>query len=334
MTAKSPTSGSPKAGEPVLSAPLARSGGVEGLDLTSPKQLASLLARYEIRPSKHRGQNFLIDRNILDRILEAAETASRDSVLEIGAGVGTLTQAMARQARKVLAVEIDRRFLPVLQETVGSFPSVELIMKDFLTLDLVSVLGSHPSPKWKVVGNLPYYITTPILERLIEDRRLFRLAVVMMQKEVGERIVAAPGSKDYGSLSVFIQCFCQVEILRRVSKSCFFPPPQVDSVLVRLTMRRKPAVAIAERPIFSRVVRAAFGQRRKILANALSGDANLGISKQEAAACLDQAGIAGSRRACPARLGVAGERSRRAEELSLAEFAALAKAIEQTMGNR
>ena len=275
------------------------------LRLSVRKDLLALLSRHGVQPRKRLGQNFLTDGRVLERIVRTAELSPSDQVLEIGAGAGTVTRELARVSPRVLAVEIDGRLRPVLDETLGDLPNVQVVIADVLALDLPALLSDG---QWKVVANLPYYVTTPILTRLIELIEHFPLIVVMVQREVADRLTASPGGKDYGSLSVFTQWHCEVAPILHLSPHCFFPEPEVASTLVTLCRRQSPPVSVQDQAHLFRVVRAAFGQRRKTLLNALVGSPDLGVSKEQALAALRAAGI---------------DPGRRGESLSLTEFAAL-----------
>ncbi|HHT65362.1 MAG: 16S rRNA (adenine(1518)-N(6)/adenine(1519)-N(6))-dimethyltransferase RsmA [Caldicoprobacterales bacterium] len=239
--------------------------------LTSPKLLKELLARHGFQFSRSLGQNFLIDENILQKIIKGAAIFPEDRVLEIGPGVGTLTTALAKKAERVVAVEIDRSLLPILQETLEGFSNVEVIHGDILKLNLDDLIedrfGRQP---FKVVANLPYYITTPIIMRFLEEEHPYASITVMVQKEVAERLAAQPGSKEYGALSVAVQFYTRPQILCKVPASVFLPPPRVDSMVVTLEKRSKPAVDVASRSCFFQVVKAVFAQRRKTLLNTLT----------------------------------------------------------------
>jgi 16S rRNA (adenine1518-N6/adenine1519-N6)-dimethyltransferase len=239
--------------------------------LTSPKLLKELLARHGFQFSRSLGQNFLIDENILQKIIKGAAIFPEDRVLEIGPGVGTLTTALAIKAERVVAVEIDRSLLPILQETLEGFSNVEVIHGDILKLNLDDLIedrfGRQP---FKVVANLPYYITTPIIMRFLEEEHPYASITVMVQKEVAERLAAQPGSKEYGALSVAVQFYTRPQILCKVPASVFLPPPRVDSMVVTLEKRSKPAVDVASRSCFFQVVKAVFAQRRKTLLNTLT----------------------------------------------------------------
>jgi 16S rRNA (adenine1518-N6/adenine1519-N6)-dimethyltransferase len=278
------------------------------VNLTAPSEVAALLRRHGLRPRKRWGQNFLIDRNTLDNVLRAAELAPEDAVLEIGPGLGTLTRELAGRCRRVVAIEIDPLLVGILRsETLADAANVELVHGDALELDLAALLDDGG---WKVVANIPYYITTPLIERLISVKERLERIVLMVQREVAARLTAAPGSDDYSSLSVFVQYHTEPELTARVSRGAFLPPPDVDSAIVRLRVRREPPVAVQDEPLMFQVVRAAFQQRRKTLLNALT--LLPAVSKEAAGDALERAGI---------------DPSRRGETLSLPEFARLADTL-------
>ncbi len=280
------------------------------MNITSAPRVKELLACHGIRPKKRLGQNFLIDRNVLDRLLDAADLAPDSSVLEVGPGLGVVTAEAAKRVGRVVCVEIDRDLKPGLEETLSGCENAEVMIDDFLKLDLADVLGSDPG-RWTVIANLPYYITTPILAKLIDAKRHFSAILLMVQREVAQRLRAVAGSDEYGAISVFVQYHCEIESVMRVSRNVFFPIPDVDSELVKLTVRDVPAVSVADEALFFSIVRAAFGKRRKTLLNALSSSADLKWDRQRAHDVLDSAGI---------------DPGRRGETLSLDEFAALANA--------
>lgn len=283
------------------------------LDLTSPSQLKELLRRYNLYPKKRFGQNFLVDRNVLNKILDAADIRENDQVLEIGPGVGTLTLALAERGARVVAVEVDRDLVAVLSEVLADYPNVAVINTDFLTIDLPRFLQEHfEGNSVKVVGNLPYYITTPIIAKLFEAKQGIETIVIMAQKEVAERLSASPGTRDYGSMSVFVKYYSQPEIVAHVSKNVFVPPPEVSSAVVRLTPRPGPPVDVPSESLFFDVVHCAFGKRRKILLNSLSDCPALDLPKEQVSKILHKADI---------------DPSRRAETLSLEEFARIARLI-------
>jgi 16S rRNA (adenine1518-N6/adenine1519-N6)-dimethyltransferase len=273
--------------------------------------------RHNISCHKSLGQNFLVDLNIIKKILDSAELARDDLVLEIGPGLGALTVQAAQNAGKVLAVEVDRGLLPVLAETLEGSGDVEVIEGDALKTDFdllaeerTGGLFGRNGKKYKLMANLPYYITSPLLMHLLTNRFNFSTAIVMVQLEVAERLAAGPGTKQYGALSVAVQYYTESKILFKVPRSVFFPAPEVDSAVVRLSNRVQPAVFARDEETFFKVVRAAFAQRRKTLLNSLDGS-GLGPDKVTWLKLLERCGI---------------DASRRGETLSLDEYAALTKA--------
>lgn len=283
------------------------------IDLTSPAQLSELLRRHTFHTKKRFGQNFLIDRNVLDKIVGALEIKEGDAVLEIGPGAGTLTQALAKTGAKVVAVEVDRDLIEILKEVLADYPNVEVVHADFLHIDLPSFLTEHfGDVRVKAVGNLPYYITSPIISVLLSAKPRIERIVTMVQKEVAERFGAKPGTKAYGSMSVFIQYNAKAEIIAHISKNVFFPPPEVSSAVIRLMPLAHPPVEVANEELFFDVVHCAFGKRRKTLANSLADCQALGLSKERVREVLQAADI---------------EPSRRAETLSIEEFARIAAAV-------
>lgn len=226
------------------------------------------LQAYGLAPRKGLGQHFLTDRNILNKILRTAGVEKEDVVLEIGPGLGEMTLALARQSKKVICVEIDRKLLEILREKVKDNPNVELLQGDILDLDLKE-LGSRERTPIKVVANLPYQISTPLLFRFIEARDLFSTLTLMFQREVAERMIAPPGKKEYGSLSIFFQLYSNLSIRFFIRPSAFFPPPKVESAVVQIVWREKPLVEVRDPEWFQQVVRGCFGYRRKTLLNAL-----------------------------------------------------------------
>lgn len=280
------------------------------LDLTSPVQLKELFRRYNFRPKKRFGQNFLADRNVVNKILDALDLHEGDPVLEIGPGAGTLTQALAERGTKVVAVEVDRDLIHILSDVLANYPNVSVVNADILGLNLPQFLSDHfGQGKVKVVGNLPYYITSPIIAQIFQAKAQVGRIVLMAQKEVAERLKASPGTKDYGSMSVFVQYYSQPEIIAHVSKNVFLPPPDVSSAIVRLNLHLEPPVEVPSDEGFFDVVHCAFGQRRKTLLNSLSDCPALGLTKEQVSQVLHDAGI---------------DPSRRAETLSLDEFARIA----------
>ena len=279
------------------------------IQLTSPAVLRQLLDEYGLAPHKQLGQNFLCDSNAIARIADASGVTERDAVLEIGPGLGTLTQQLAMRARKVVAVEIDSGLIPVLHRTLGEFDNVEIVHGDFLKCDLTALHNKLGGGEFRVAANLPYYITTPIIMGLLESGLPVSTMSFLIQKEVAQRMAAQPSSKSYGSLSIAVQYYTDVELVLHVSPGCFVPAPAVESVVIRLT-RRPPKVAVRDEKLFFRLTRCAFAMRRKTLANNMA--AGLGLTRSQAEDCLEKAGL---------------RRDIRGEALTIEQFAALADAI-------
>lgn len=270
--------------------------------IASPQVTNHILHRFKLRADKKLGQNFLIDENIVRNIVAAAELSDKDTVLEVGPGIGTLTQGLAESGASVVAVELDKRLLPVLDTTLEGYDNVRIVNGDILQVDIMQTVGVD---EFKVCANLPYYITTPIIFALLEKRLPMERLVAMVQKEVAERMAAKPGGKDYGALSVAIKYYTEPEIAFIVPPSSFIPAPSVDSAVIVCKRREKPPVEVCDEALFFRVVKAAFSLRRKMLNNSLK---NMGIKGEQVAKWLELAGVDGKRRA---------------ETLSLEEFAAL-----------
>ncbi|HIQ99630.1 MAG TPA: 16S rRNA (adenine(1518)-N(6)/adenine(1519)-N(6))-dimethyltransferase RsmA [Candidatus Scybalocola faecavium] len=260
--------------------------------LSNPKKTIEIIQKYNFNFQKKFGQNFLIDSHVLNKIIAGAGVSGDDMVLEIGPGIGTLTQYLAEAARKVVAVEIDRSLLPVLNETLGSYDNVTVINEDILKLDLGALADEYNDGKpIKVVANLPYYITTPIIMGLFESHVPVDNVTVMVQKEVAKRMEAGPGSKDYGALSVAVQYYAKPYIVANVPRNCFMPRPNVDSAVIRLTCHEKPPVETPDEHLMFRIVRAAFNQRRKTLVNALNNSPELSVDKEQIQAALAAMGL-------------------------------------------
>ena len=289
-------------------------------DLSSPKQASELLREHGLRPQKRLGQNFLCDRNTLNRIVAAAELSPDDPALEIGGGLGALTLSLAEIASKVTTVEIDRHFEPILREVTAPYPNVHLIFSDFMLLDIPALFdeafGDKPGV---VVANIPYYITTPILEKLLTHKARLKRIVLLVQHEVAQRMAAPPGSDECGSMSLFAQYHAKVELVGVVPRAVFLPPPDVSSAIVSFTPVVPGTVAVQNEERLFRVIRAAFGQRRKTLLNALlRAPASFGFGfttddRPAVEALLARAEINGLRRG---------------ETLSLPEFARIADAFD------
>lgn len=270
--------------------------------------VARLLKEHGLRPRQRFGQNFLIDAHVLEKIVSAADLRPSDVVLEVGPGLGALTAALAARAGLVVAVELDRDLLRVLEATVGGLPNLRLVGGDILALPLEDLLPPD-APSYKVVANLPYYITSPVLLKFLTASRPWERLVFMVQREVAERLAAVPGTKAYGSLTVVLRFSAEAAVFARVPRAAFLPAPEVDSAVVVLTPRPAPLPPGRERNTFFAVVRAAFGQRRKKLTNALTGG---GFPATTVAAALAETGLDGGRRG---------------ETLGLDEFVALARSL-------
>lgn len=251
-----------------------------------------ILQKYNFSFRKKFGQNFLIDGNILEKIVDAAQIDESDCVLEIGPGIGTMTQYLAERAKSVAAVEIDADLMPILRDTLSSYDNVKIINADILKVDINRIVEEQNAGNpIKIVANLPYYITTPIIMSLLEKHVKLQSITIMVQKEVADRMQAGPGTKDYGALSLAVQYYTRPEIVVKVPASCFMPKPNVDSTVIKLTKYDKPPVkAVDEEHLFA-VIRASFNQRRKTLVNGLANAGGLGISKETAAKALEQMGI-------------------------------------------
>ena len=258
--------------------------------IASPEVVHYICKRFDIKMSKKLGQNFLIKRGIVDEIVHAAELTPGEPVLEVGPGIGTLTQGLAQSGADVTAIELDRRLLEVLDTTLASYDNVRIIHGDVLKLDVPSIMNHKP---FKVVANLPYYITTPIIMSLLESKLPIERLVVMVQKEVALRMVAKPGTKDYGALSVAVQYYTEPDIVLDVPPKSFLPAPAVTSSVIRCVLRDKPPVDVIDEKLFFRVVKAGFAQRRKTFANTMK---TTGLSKDRIEELLAKANIDGQRR--------------------------------------
>ncbi len=258
--------------------------------IASPEVVHYICKRFDIKMSKKLGQNFLIKRGIVDEIVHAAELTPGEPVLEVGPGIGTLTQGLAQSGADVTAIELDRRLLEVLDTTLASYDNVRIIHGDVLKLDVPSIMNHKP---FKVVANLPYYITTPIIMSLLESKLPIERLVVMVQKEVALRMVAKPGTKDYGALSVAVQYYTKPDIVLDVPPKSFLPAPAVTSSVIRCVLRDKPPVDVIDEKLFFRVVKAGFAQRRKTFSNTMK---TTGLSKDRIEELLAKANIDGQRR--------------------------------------
>ncbi|WP_314726265.1 16S rRNA (adenine(1518)-N(6)/adenine(1519)-N(6))-dimethyltransferase RsmA [uncultured Veillonella sp.] len=258
--------------------------------IASPEVVHYICKRFDIKMSKKLGQNFLIKRGIVDEIVHAAELTPGEPVLEVGPGIGTLTQGLAQSGADVTAIELDRRLLEVLDTTLASYDNVRIVHGDVLKLDVPTIMNHKP---FKVVANLPYYITTPIIMSLLESKLPIERLVVMVQKEVALRMVAQPGTKDYGALSVAVQYYTEPDIVLDVPPKAFLPAPAVTSSVIRCVLRDKPPVDVIDEKLFFRVVKAGFAQRRKTFANTMK---TTGLSKDRIEELLAKANIDGQRR--------------------------------------
>ena len=258
--------------------------------IASPEVVHYICKRFDIKMSKKLGQNFLIKRGIVDEIVKAADLQEGEPVLEIGPGIGTLTQGLAQSGANVTAIELDTRLLEVLDTTLAQYSNVTIVHGDVLKLDVPSIMNNEP---FKVVANLPYYITTPIIMSLLESRLPIERLVVMVQKEVALRMVAKPGTKDYGALSVAVQYYTEPDIVVDVLPKSFLPAPAVTSSVIRCVLRDKPPVDVVDEKLFFRVVKAGFAQRRKTFANTMK---TTGLSKDRIEELLAKANIDGQRR--------------------------------------
>ena len=281
--------------------------------LGNPQNTIAVLQKYNFVFQKKFGQNFLIDTHVLDKIIRAAEIGKDDCVLEIGPGIGTMTQYLACAAKKVIAVEIDRALIPILEDTLDGYDNVKIINEDVLKVDIGKLAekenGGNPL---KVVANLPYYITTPIIMGLFENHVPLKSITVMVQKEVADRMQTGPGSKDYGALSLAVQYYAKPYIVANVPPNCFMPRPKVGSAVIRLERYEEPPVSVENERLMFRIIRASFNQRRKTLANGLKNSAELDFTKEEIEESID-------------RLGKGA--SVRGEALTLEEFAILSNIL-------
>ena len=285
--------------------------------LGNPQNTIAVLQKYHFNFQKKFGQNFLIDTHVLDKIIRAAEITKDDFVLEIGPGIGTMTQYLAQAAREVVAVEIDKALIPILQDTLSGFPNAEVIHDDILKVDIAGLAkernGGRPI---KVVANLPYYITTPIIMSLFESRVPLASVTVMVQKEVAERMQAGPGSKDYGALSLAVQYYAEPYIAANVPPNCFMPRPNVGSAVIRLTRHEVSPVQVDNEKLMFQIIRASFNQRRKTLVNGLNNSPEITLTKEQITEAVESLGKGA---------GVRGE------ALTLEEFAGLANKINKML---
>lgn len=283
--------------------------------LGNPKRTIEVLQKYEFVFQKKFGQNFLIDTHVLDKIINAAEITKEDFVLEIGPGIGTMTQYLACAAREVYAVEIDKALIPILEDTLQDYDNVTVLNEDILKVDIRKLAEEHNQGKpIKVVANLPYYITTPIIMGLFEEHVPIESITVMVQKEVADRMQVGPGTKDYGALSLAVQYYAEPYIVANVPPNCFMPRPKVGSAVIRLTRHKEAPVKTVDEKLMFRLIRASFNQRRKTLVNSLKNSPELSFSKEEIQAAIAACGFS----ECV-----------RGEALTLADFAALTNELKK-----
>lgn len=281
--------------------------------LGNPGNTIAVLKKYRFNFQKKYGQNFLINMGILEEIIEAAQITADDFVLEIGPGIGTMTQYLCESARKVATVEIDTSLIPILKDTLSAYDNVDVINEDILKINLAEFVREKNGGKpVKVVANLPYYITTPIIMQLFESHAPIDSITIMVQKEVAERMQQGPGNKEYGALSLAVQYYALPEIIADVSPDCFIPQPKVGSSVIRLTRHEKPPVDVRSEKLLFQVIRASFNQRRKTLANGLNNYGAFSIGKEALQSCIEELGV-------PANV--------RGEALSLEQFARLSNLI-------
>lgn len=283
--------------------------------LSNPQVTIQTIKKYEFAFQKKFGQNFLIDDHVITKIINAAEITKDDLVLEIGPGIGTMTQYLTESARKVIAVEIDKNLIPILGETLAEYDNVTVINEDILKLDINRLVEEENAGKpIKVVANLPYYITTPIIMGLFESHVPLQSITVMVQKEVADRMQVGPGSKDYGALSLAVQYYAKPYIAANVPPNCFIPRPGVGSAVIRLTRYEEPPVTVKDESLMFKLIRASFNQRRKTLQNGIANSPELPYSKAQVEKALEKMGLAANVRG---------------ESLTLAEFAKLSDIISE-----
>lgn len=285
--------------------------------LGNPQNTIEVLQKYNFSFQKKFGQNFLIDTHVLDKIIDSAEITKDDFVLEIGPGIGTMTQYLAYSAREVVAVEIDKALIPILEDTLKDYDNVTIINNDVLKIDIAALAREHNNGKpIKVVANLPYYITTPIIMGLFESNVPLESITVMVQKEVADRMQVGPGTKDYGALSLAVQYYATPYIVANVPPNCFMPRPKVGSAVIRLNRHQTPPVAVEDEKLMFKIIRASFNQRRKTLANGLNNSPEIHLPKEVITEAIEELGKGASIRG---------------EALTLEEFAALSNHISKRL---
>ena len=278
-----------------------------------PQNTIAVLQKHQFNIQKKYGQNFLVDTHVLEKIIDAAEITKDDCVIEIGPGIGTMTQYLAERARAVVAVEIDKNLIPILEDTLSEYENVTIINEDILKVDLNRIVQEQNQGRpIKVVANLPYYITTPIIMGLFENQVPLRSITIMVQKEVADRMQVGPGTKDYGALSLAVQYYAKPDIVAIVPPNCFIPRPGVASAVIRLSRYDKPPVTVTDETKMFSLIRASFNQRRKTLVNSLTNAQNLSVSKQQIVDALSEMGLSPTIRG---------------EALTLSQFATLSNLI-------
>lgn len=290
---------------------------MENKHLSNPTSTREVIDKYGFAFQKKFGQNFLIDGNVVEKIVREAGVTKDDFVLEIGPGIGTMTQLLCENAREVAAVEIDDKLIPILKDTLSAYDNVTVINKDILKVDINKLaLEKNGGRPIKVVANLPYYITTPIIMGLFESHVPVESITIMVQKEVADRMQVGPGTKDYGALSLAVQYYADPEVVMIVPASCFMPRPNVDSAVIRLSRHEKCPVDVADEKLMFRIIRASFNQRRKTLANGLNNSPEINLSKEDIAQAIVELGV-------PVNI--------RGEALTLSDFARLSNIIKEKM---
>ena len=285
-------------------------------ELSNFKNTQEIIKKHNFSIQKKYGQNFLIDEHVLNKIIAAAELNKDDYVIEIGPGIGTMTERMAPECRHVTAIEIDKELIPILSETLSGFDNVDIINEDVLKVDLNKLIAERNDNKpVKVVANLPYYITTPIIMSLLENKIPIDTITVMVQKEVADRMMVGPGTKDYGALSLAVQYYAKPYIVANVPMNCFIPRPNVASAVIRLTCHKEPPVTVKDEKLMFNLIRASFNQRRKTLINGISNFSGLSFTKEQVAMALNSIGL---------------NENIRGEALDLEKFAKLSDALLET----
>ena len=285
-------------------------------ELSNFKNTQEIIRKHNFSIQKKYGQNFLIDEHVLNKIIAAAELTEDDYVIEIGPGIGTMTERMATECRHVTAIEIDKELIPILSETLSGFDNVDIINEDVLKVDLNKLIAERNDNKpVKVVANLPYYITTPIIMSLLENKIPIDTITVMVQKEVADRMMVGPGTKDYGALSLAVQYYAKPYIVANVPMNCFIPRPNVASAVIRLTCHKEPPVTVKDEKLMFNLIRASFNQRRKTLINGISNFSGLSYTKEQVAMALNSIGLS---------------ENIRGEALDLEKFAKLSDALLET----